>query len=344
MASIQKRASSRYRVQVRLKGHYRSATFPTRAQARRWATQTEHALYEQVHFPVTEASRHTLRELLTRYEREVLPRKRPGTQTHQAQQLAWWQQQLGHLRLDQLTPARLTACRERLAEGRTPATVNRYLAVLSHALNVAVLEWGWLEASPLRRVGRLREPRGRVRWLDEDERQRLLTACAASANRLLLPVVVLALSTGARKQELLSLTWRDVDLRRERLLLHQTKTGERRSVPLTERALAEIQALAKVRRIDTALVFPRRDGRVPIDLRYAWQQALRQAGLADFRFHDLRHCCASYLAMNGASLVEIAEVLGHKTLQMVKRYAHLAEAHTAQVVARMNAAIFPRRT
>jgi integrase len=340
MASIQKRPGPRYRVQVRLKGHYRSATFPTLTQARRWATQTEQAIYEQAHFPVTEASRHTLRELLVRYEREVLPRKRLGTQAHQAHQLAWWTQQLGHLRLEQLTPARLTACRERLAETRAPATVNRYLAVLSHACTVASQEWGWLEASPLRRVRRLREPQGRVRWLDDAERQRLLDACTQSPNRLLLPVVVLALATGARKQELLGLTWREVDLRRARLLLLVTKTGARRSVPLTGRALTELQTLAKVRRLDTALVFPGRDGRAPLDLRHAWQQAVRQAGLSDFRFHDLRHCCASYLAMHGASLVEIAEVLGHKTLQMVKRYAHLAEAHTAQVVARMTAAIF----
>jgi len=343
MASIQKRARSRYRVQVRLKGHYRSATFPTRAQARRWATQTEHALYEQVYFAQAAAAQHRLRELLARYEREVLPRKRPGTQAHQAQQLAWWQAQLGQLRLDQVTPARLTACRERLAETRTPATVNRYLAVLSHAFTVAVVEWGWLEASPLRRVGRLREPRGRVRFLDDAERQRLLEACAQSPNRLLLPVVVLALSTGARKQEILGLTWREVDFHRERVLLLVTKTGERRSVPLSGRALAEMQALAKVRRLDTQFVFPRRDGRAPIDLRHAWAQALQAAQITDFRFHDLRHSAASYLAMNGASLVEIAEVLGHKTLQMVKRYAHLSVAHTAGVVARMNTAIFAER-
>jgi integrase len=340
MASIQKRPGPRYRVQVRLNGLYRSATFPTVALARRWATQTEHALYEQGHFAQAAAAQHRLDELLTRYAREVLPRKRPGTQGHQAQQLAWWTQQLGPLRLDQLTPARLTACRERLAETRAPATVNRYLAVLSHAFTVAIQEWGWLEASPLRRVRRLREPQGRIRCLDDAERQGLLVACAQSPNRLLLPVVVLALSTGARKQEILGLSWREVDWRRERVLLLVTKTGERRSVPLTGRALAELQALAKVRRLDTPLVFPRRDGRAPIDLRYAWQQAVRQAGLTDFRFHDLRHCCASYLAMHGASLVEIADVLGHKTFQMVKRYAHLTEAHTAQVVARMTAAIF----
>jgi integrase len=123
-------------------------------------------------------------------------------------------------------------------------------------------------------------------------------------------VVVLALSTGTRKQELLGLSWREVDFRRERLLPLVTKTGEQRSVSLVGRALTELQALAKVRRLDKPLVFPRRDGRAPIDLRHAWQQAVRQADLQDFRFHDLRHSCASYLAMNGASLVEIAEILG----------------------------------
>jgi len=77
-----------------------------------------------------------------------------------------------------------------------------------------------------------------------------------------------------------------------------------------------------------------------MSLRAPWLAALKKAGVADFRFHDLRHSAASYLAMNGASLAEIAEVLGHKTLQMVRRYAHLSEAHTAGVVSRMNAKIF----
>lgn len=89
------------------------------------------------------------------------------------------------------------------------------------------------------------------------------------------------------------------------------------------------------------MLCPRVDGRRPIDLRYAWAQALQAAGITDFRVHDLRHSAASYLAMSGASLVEIAAILGHQTLQMVQRYAHLAEGHTASVVARMNAALFP---
>ena len=90
-----------------------------------------------------------------------------------------------------------------------------------------------------------------------------------------------------------------------------------------------------VRPIDTELVWPRRDGRKPVNIRHAWEKVRDSGPLEDFRFHDLRHSTASYLAMSGASLLEIAEVLGHRTLQMVRRYAHLSEAHTASVIERM---------
>jgi integrase len=344
MATIQARPDrhgrTRYRVQIRLGPARASATFATLAAARRWATVTEGALRTQRQFPTLAAAHHTLSAVLVRYERDVLPTKSPQTAVNQAIHLAWWQAQLGSTLLLDLTPARLTACRDRLAQDRAPATVNRYLSTLSHTLHVAVTEWQWLEESPLRRVRRLREPRGRVRYLSEDERTRLLQACQASSTPALYPLVVLALATGARKMELLRLTWREVDLRRAQIALEQTKNRERRALPLTGLALQEVERLAKVRRLDTLLVFPRADGRQPLDIRYAWAQALRAAGIADCRFHDLRHSCASYLAMQGASLVEIAAVLGHKTLQMVQRYTHLSDAHTAGVVARMTAAIF----
>jgi len=87
-------------------------------------------------------------------------------------------------------------------------------------------------------------------------------------------------------------------------------------------------------------VFPDSTGTRPVGIREAFEWAVKRADIANFKFHDLRHTFASYLAMNGATLAEIAEVLGHKTLAMVKRYAHLSEAHTAGVVARMNQAIF----
>jgi len=227
--------------------------------------------------------------------------------------------------------------------------VVRYLAALSHAFTIAVNEWGWLDDSPMRKVKKPALPRGRVRFLSEDttdgekiegERTRLLKACEESSNPYLYPVVVLALSTGMRQGEIMGLTWEDVDLHQGRATLHETKNGERRVVPLSGKALELLKAHSKVRRLDTNLLFPGRIPQKPIALRAPWEAALKKAGIEDFRFHDLRHSAASYLAMNGASLAEIAEVLGHKTLQMVKRYSHLSEAHTAGVVARMNARIF----
>ncbi|MEE9148433.1 MAG: site-specific integrase [Candidatus Tectomicrobia bacterium] len=335
---------TRYQVRIRVRATQTSATFATLADARDWAAITEGTLRAQQRGLVPPAGQYTLGALIDRYIRDVLPTKPGATAVNYTTHLTWWQGQLGPVRLSDLTPARLAACRDRLAHTRAPATVNRYLATLGHALSVAGQEWGWLEASPMRRIRRLREPQGRVRFLSDEERGCLLEACAASSQPLLLPVVVLALSTGARKMEILRLAWHDVAFSQRRITLHATKNRERRAVPLTGRAFSEMQQLAKVRYLHTALCFPRRDGRAPIDLRHAWAQALATAHIADFRFHDLRHSAASYLAMNGASLVEIAEVLGHKTLQMVRRYAHLSEAHTTNVVAAMNTAIFGEHT
>ncbi len=221
-------------------------------------------------------------------------------------------------------------------------TVLRYLAALSHAFTLAVKEWGWLDDSPMRRVTKPKEPRGRGRFLSDEERERLLDACRTSDNPYIYPVVVLALSTGARKMEILTLHWRDVDFQRQVVTLHTTKNGERRVLPLTGHAWELVQQHAKVRRIDSPFVFPSRKGKKAFDIRRAWESARQQANISDFRFHDVRHSAASYLAMDGASLAEIAEILGHKTLAMVKRYAHLSEAHTAGVVARMNKKIFGR--
>lgn len=237
--------------------------------------------------------------------------------------------------------------RDQLAQGvtargtkRTPATVNRYLSVLSHLFTIAIKEWGWLTENPLSKITKLKEPRGRVRYLSDNEREALLLACKESKNPYLYLIVVLALSTGARRMEILSLRWEDVDLNRKVIVLHQTKNSERRILPIAGLALTLMEQHAKIIKFGTDLIFPSHNSKKPMDIRKPWEIALKHAGIENFRFHDLRHSAASYLAMNGASLAEIAEVLGHKTLQMVKRYAHLSEAHTAKVVASMNERIF----
>jgi integrase len=215
------------------------------------------------------------------------------------------------------------------------------MAALSHAFTTAVNEWGWLEDTPMRKVKKPTPSRGRVRFLDDDERAKLLTACKESTSECLYLCVVLALATGMRQGELMGLQWQNVNLKGGYLILHETKNGERRRVPLSGLALSLLKDHAKVRRLDTPLLFPSSTKpQQPIELKKAWLTALERAGINDFKWHDLRHCTASYLAMNGASLAEIAEVLGHKTLAMVKRYAHLSDGHVSNVVASMNAKIF----
>ncbi len=357
MANIESRRSEdgtvSHRVKVRLKGHStETATFTRLTDARRWAQATEAAIREGRFFKTAEAKRHTLADLVDRYILEVLPHK-PKNASNTKLHLLWWRAKLGQLSLADLTAAAIVQCRNDLMGTKTrrkrpmsPSTVVRYMAALSHALNIAMKDWGWLEDSPMRKVSKPREPRGRDRFLSDDERKALLAACRASRSRWLYTVVVVAISTGMRSSEILGMRWAQVDLVRGQLLLHDTKNGASRAVPLAGLALELMQAASKVRRIDTDLVFfgnePIRPGVTikQVDLKQPWATAVTRAKLKDFRFHDLRHSAASYLAMNGASTIEIAAVLGHKTLQMVKRYSHLSNSHASSVVAAMNQKIF----
>jgi len=366
MASIRERikkdGSTSYRVDIRLKGRpAERATFKRLTDAKAWIQNTESAIREGRYFKTRESQKHTVSDMLDRYQREVVPLtvKSAKERTLLAGYLDFFNDEIGAYTLADTTPAMISQCRDKLLTEKSPrtkqplapATVLRYMSGLSRVFTTAVNDWGWLDDSPMRKVKKPALPRGRVRFLSEDseapdgsviegERTRLLKAGEESKNSYLYTVVVLALSTGMRQGEIMGLTWEDVDLHQGRATLHETKNGERRVVPLPGKALELLKEHSKVRRLDTNLLFPGKNPKKPMDLRAPWEAALKKAGIEDFRFHDLRHSAASYLAMNGASLAEIAEVLGHKTLQMVKRYSHLSEAHTAGVVARMNARIF----
>lgn len=357
MASIEKRTTdsgeTSYRVKVRLKGYpQQTATFSRITDAKRWAQDTESAIRDGRHFKYSEAKKHTLGELVDRYTRETLMTKTHNkkTQKVQRQQLNWWKEQLGAYALSEITPALLAEYRDKLAHEeirpelkRSPSTVTRYMAALSHAFTTAVKEWGWLDDSPIRKVTKPKEPRGRVRYLSDEERKRLLTVCKESNHPYLYSIVVLALATGMRQGEIFGMRWDDVNLEHGYVILHETKNGERRRIPITGHAKQVLLNLQQQHHIASKLVFPdykKNLANKPFHIRNAWNNAVKRAELEDFRFHDLRHSAASYLAMNGASPAEIAEVLGHKTLQMVKRYAHLSEAHTSKVVAAMNERFF----
>jgi integrase len=189
-----------------------------------------------------------------------------------------------------------------------------------------VKELEWLERNPVERVTKPSEPSGRVRFLSDEERPRLLDACRPHADLYL--AVVLSLTTGARQTEIMSLRWGQIDFIRQVIGLDKTKNGERRALPLVGEAFTLLQARAKVRSLTDDRIFPPTTAKAETrSLREAWERALKTAGITGFHWHDLRHTAASYLAMSGVSLVEIAKVLGHRTLQMVARYSHLSDGH-----------------
>src|SRR5512132_1411583 len=173
----------------------------------------------------------------------------------------------------------------------------------------------------------VREPEGRLRFLSEEEIARLLAACGASAHPELHAAVQLALNTGMRKGEVLGLSWDRVDFARGVILLEKTKSGRRREVPMNDAVYAVLSARTG-----------ERDGRVfsTRSVRRAFQKAVSEARLEDFRFHDLRHTAASHLVMRGASRPDARAVLGHADVKMTMRYAHLSPEHLRSAVARLD--------
>jgi integrase len=277
---------------------------------------------------------HPVDDLLQVYASQYLTNNAPRTQYQQQRLFRRFSQDLGMLSLDCLTPALLREYRDQLRQTLKPGTVRQYLDSLSAVLTVAVEELEWLAVHPLRKVRKPTASPGRVRVLSDEERTRLLTTCAQSRNPGLYPLVLLALTSGARRGEILSLQWQHVDLERGYLRLAQTKNRERRAVPVPAVSLERLRTWSQGQPL-TGWVVPRKHATTVFPGEHAWRKALQCAEVQDFRFHDLRHTFASYLAMSGATLAEIAEVLGHKTLAMVRRYVHFMAPHTRGIVERM---------
>lgn len=344
MANIQKRIGKdkavSYRVQVRLKGFPpESASFERLSDAKEWAQKTEQDMKAGRHFGASK--RHTFNELANEYEPHAKDKAR----------LNYWRGVFGSHALNTITPARISKVRDELLSEDTPrfatpetgnpeldskrprakrsgATVNRYLAGLSSCLAYGVKTLQWIEKNPCERITKPTENKGRVRFLSDDERTALLKACKSHDELYL--AVVLALSTGARQAEIMTLRYKQIDFVRSVITLDKTKNGETRSLPLVSSAFALLKDRAKIRSLNDDRVFPPSEKAKKaecLDLRQPWEKALKEAGIVDFHWHDLRHTAASYMAMAGVSLVEISKILGHRTMQMVSRYSHLSDGH-----------------
>lgn len=280
-----------------------------------------------------------------------------GRDTTRVQRLTWWKARLSGIALQDLSDDHVHAALEALAHERSryfagkdaddkpvyrakrrplsPATVNRYsaslAAVVTWAIKKRIAPKGY--AHPCRSVERRPENNERTRFLSDDERVRLLDACKASTWPRLYLLALMALTTGARKAELLALTWGDVDLQRAEAHCGRTKNGDPKVLPLIPAVVAELERFKAGASVPVFESTRRKGQAFAFEPRFA--EALKAAKIRGVTFHTLRHSCASLLAQNGATLLEIADVLGHRQLQMTKRYSHLTTQHKAELLARV---------
>lgn len=225
----------------------------------------------------------------------------------------------------------------RLKAGRANSTVNRELAALSAAINWCVTELEWKLPNPVK--GRtLKEPEGRVRWITRAEVDALCRIARKQRFGVMLEDFIrLAVNTGCRKEEMLGLEWRRIDFANRLMYLDgtHTKAAKRRSIPLNEGALAALKSRMAVRAEfcpTTPWVFARKTGAKVVDLSEGFEGACAKADILDFTIHDLRHTCAAWLATAGVPLIEIRDLLGHSTIQMTEKYAHLCPARVRDAV------------
>ncbi|MGC8555077.1 MAG: tyrosine-type recombinase/integrase [Candidatus Acidulodesulfobacterium sp.] len=213
------------------------------------------------------------------------------------------------------------------------AYANRLTAVLKRMFTKA-LEWELVNDDIIRTVKKVKLLKGeikRLRYLSDDESERLISNC----NNDIKPIVITALNTGMRKSEILHLTWDRIDLKNRVILLDITKNGERREIPINDTLFDTLSGIVRNLKID--YVFYNPDTLKPYyDIKKSFARALNKSHIIDFRFHDLRHTFASSLVMNGIDLATIQKLLGHKTINMTLRYAHLSNVHLKDAVNTLN--------
>lgn len=286
----------------------------------------------------------TVRELIDRYMAQYVGRD--GTR---GQRLSAWLAMIGDFTLEQVDSDLVHAGRSELAskpplvfvgmdhlgqqifkvKGRAKlksgATLNRYMvalaAVFTWAVEQRLTPKAWVH--PCRGIKRLPESDGRVRFLDAAERTRLFEAVRESQYPRLYAMTLMAMKTGARRGELLALTWRDMDLKSGIASLGKTKNGDRRTLVLLPDVIEALQPFKSSDLERFVFGSVRSKYQVPTSIDSAWRDAVERAKIKNFKFHDLRHCCASYMAQAGIPLNVIAEVLGHRKLDMTRRYSHL---------------------
>lgn len=339
MATIRKKGDFQWHVQIRRKGFpSQTQTFKYREDAERWARKVEREMDAGAFVSTSDAERVTVHGLIRDFKTEFAPlhyrTREDGKETWRFQ-LARLDEALGDYSLAAVDQKLIAAYRDQRLQGLTgrPAvaesSVRKELYMLSKVLDFAQTEKGITlpRGNPVSKVRKPKESKGRDRRLSQSEWKAFEAECKASRNSWLWPAVQLAVETAMRQGELLSLAWSQVDKKRHLVLLmdgEKIKNGEARAVPLSSGALKVLNSLPIS---VSGLVLPVER----MTLYHAFIAACERAEIQNFTFHDLRHEALSRLAERGDfSVLELAAVSGHKTLQMLKRYTHLQAENLAK--------------
>ncbi len=341
MASIYKRknddGTTVWRAVVRIKGYPTVCNhFERKQEAEDWAQGVERQIKAgQFKFDQHNQIR-TFAELTDRYTQDgALEHHRSGDDTRR--HLAYWKTRLGAYALVHITPELLGKERQLLIDTPTPkgrkrtsSTTNRYYASLSSLLTYAAQHLRWISENPALRLIKLKENPGRDRVLTEDETARLLSASRASKSPYLYCYIILSLTTGARQSEILNLEWKHIDLENKIAYIKQSKNGRPRSIALCDPVVAELRRLRDLRDMLKPLVFASKTAFGRVDIKKAWQQALKRGGISNCRAHDMRHTFCTYAAAKGASNLQLQTATGHRTLSMLLQYTHMDVEVTKQ--------------
>ena len=285
---------------------------------------------ENRYFPPSQRNlgRMSFREFGDMYLERVIPLMK-SVRTERNRVLRWMKD-FGNRPLGQITRAEIEAWRRQKLVHCRPATINRDSARLRHMLNMAV-EWELLEKSPMAGMKFLRENNARTRYLSVEESNRLIEACVAPHVRA---ICLVASHAGLRLSEILNLRWQHVDLSSGLILIPDSKNGEPRYVPM-DSALRSL--LANYPRLpNTEFIFTNANGDRLRDIRTGFENARARAGLNDLRFHDLRHSFASSWVSDGGDLYLLKDMLGHKSITITERYAHIAPGYRRKAIDRMD--------
>jgi integrase len=240
-----------------------------------------------------------------------------------------WKREFGNRPLGQITRAELQDWQAQRHQKNKPATVNRLLGRLRHALNKAV-EWDLLDKSPMERLKFLPENNARLHYLSMEQCNHLLEACIAPHMRAM---VTVALHTGMRRGEILNLQWQDIDFESGSIVIRDSKNGQPRHIPMDSTVRDLLSGYIPT--AGSEHVFPSASGGRLSTVQKAFRNARIRAGMPDLHFHDLRHTFASHWVMSGGDLYVLKDILGHKSIQMTQRYAHLSPTYKRAMVDRM---------